>query len=71
MAFGPRHFVAPAAAFTMAIVLGLYVRNSIHRARWDAKYERMKQEEARTAPKNLEQGPANQGAGRTDRPASP
>ena len=33
--------MAPAAAFTMAIVLGLYVRASLQQARRDAKYERM------------------------------
>lgn len=38
--FGPRHYMAPAAAFTMAVVLGLYIRSSIRQARWDAKWER-------------------------------
>ncbi|KZT27941.1 hypothetical protein NEOLEDRAFT_1240068 [Neolentinus lepideus HHB14362 ss-1] len=31
--FGPRHFVAPVAAFSMAIVVVLYVRYSIRTAR--------------------------------------
>lgn len=38
--FGPRHFVAPAAAFTMAIIVGLYVKGTIKRAKWEAQYER-------------------------------
>ena len=38
--FGPGHFMAPAAAFTMAIILGLYVRSSIREARWEAQVER-------------------------------
>lgn len=48
--FGPGHFVAPAAAFTMAIILGLYVKSSIHHARWEAQYERERQLQSRKAP---------------------
>lgn len=47
--FGPGHFVAPAAAFTMAIILGLYVKSSIHRARWEAQFERERQLQSRKA----------------------
>ncbi|KAI0078690.1 hypothetical protein K474DRAFT_1660075 [Panus rudis PR-1116 ss-1] len=40
MGFGPRHFVAPAAAFTMAVVVIFYVRSSISEARTEAHIRR-------------------------------
>jgi hypothetical protein len=43
--FGPRHFMAPLAAFSMAIVLGFYVRSSIKRARFDARMEQQRAHE--------------------------
>lgn len=45
--FGPQHFVAPAAAFTMAIVVAIYVKGTMRRAKWEAEYERQLQENAR------------------------
>ena len=37
MGFGPRHFVAPAAAFTMAVSLIFYVRYGISTARTESR----------------------------------
>ncbi|KDQ13046.1 hypothetical protein BOTBODRAFT_33921, partial [Botryobasidium botryosum FD-172 SS1] len=52
MAYGPRHFVTPIAAFGMAIMLGLYVRSSIRHARFDAQMERHRQLETLEAEKS-------------------
>ncbi|KAF8329533.1 uncharacterized protein EI90DRAFT_3062928 [Cantharellus anzutake] len=43
--FKPRHFVAPVAAFGMALTLGFYVRSSIRRAKWESQYERRRRGE--------------------------
>ncbi|TCD69647.1 hypothetical protein EIP91_006875 [Steccherinum ochraceum] len=40
MAFTPRHFVMPAAAFTMAVTVVFYTKYSITTARTESKYRR-------------------------------
>lgn len=40
MAFGPRHFVAPAAAFTMAVTVIFYVKYTISTARSESRIRR-------------------------------
>ena len=40
MAFGPRHFVAPAAAFTMAVTVVFYVKYTISTARAESHIRR-------------------------------
>ncbi|KAG8963609.1 hypothetical protein FRC03_002804 [Tulasnella sp. 419] len=55
--YGPRHFMAPVAAFTMAITLGLYVRSSIRRARWDAQVERQRNLEEKRANAEVSKSP--------------
>lgn len=41
MAFGPRHFVTPVAAFTMAVTVIFYVKYTISTARSEAHIRRM------------------------------
>ncbi len=44
--YGPRDFVMPAAAFTMAVTVIFYVRSSMRRAKFDAEMERQNRLEA-------------------------